>query len=67
MALSTSGPCLIMGEEGGPEYKWSYAGSLLFAVTVITTIGESMSDNGKEGGLAVQEIYNGGGRSPGPE
>ena len=66
MALSTSGPCLIMGEEGGPEYKWSYAGSLLFAVTVITTIGEFMPYMGGKGGPEYKwsMSYNGGGRWP---
>lgn len=32
--------CTNMGETGGPGFKWSFAGSLLFAVTVITTIGK---------------------------
>ncbi len=31
--------CTIMGETGGPGYQWSFAGSTLFAVTVITTVG----------------------------
>ena len=31
--------CTIMGETGGPGHKWSFAGSTLFAVTVITTVG----------------------------
>ena len=32
--------CTIMGETGGPGFRWSFAGSLLFAVTVITSIGK---------------------------
>lgn len=32
--------CDKMGEVGGPEFDWSFKGSLVFAVTVATTIGE---------------------------
>lgn len=31
--------CNAYGEEDGPKYKWSWAGALMFAVTVVSTIG----------------------------
>ncbi|KAL5005270.1 hypothetical protein ScPMuIL_018726 [Solemya velum] len=31
--------CSLMGEPGGPSNKWSWSGSLMFSVTVISTIG----------------------------
>ncbi|XP_067928677.1 TWiK family of potassium channels protein 9-like [Watersipora subatra] len=31
--------CETMGEEGGTEFNWSVKGSLVFAITVATTIG----------------------------
>ena len=36
--------CDLMGTEVGPSFQWSWSGSLMFSVTVITTIGESVSD-----------------------
>ncbi|CAG5134495.1 unnamed protein product [Candidula unifasciata] len=31
--------CNLYGKENGPVYEWSWAGGLMFSVTVITTIG----------------------------
>lgn len=35
--------CSSLGEEGGPQFKWSFSGSVLFAVTVFTTVGSFFS------------------------
>ncbi|KAL8606445.1 hypothetical protein ACOMHN_015534 [Nucella lapillus] len=32
--------CGAYGKEGGPTYSWSWAGGLMFSVTVVSTIGE---------------------------
>ncbi len=32
--------CERMGDPGGPGYKWSIAAATMFAVTIITTVGE---------------------------
>ncbi len=40
LALGYDGTdCARMGQRDGPGFRWSLPGSLLFAVTVITTIG----------------------------
>ena len=33
--------CTALGTPGGPSYKWNFWASLLFAVTIITTVGRS--------------------------
>lgn len=33
--------CSQLGEPGGPQFVWSWSGSLAFAMTVTTTIGEN--------------------------
>ena len=32
--------CNAYGKEGGPKYEWSWAGGLMFSVTVVSTIGK---------------------------
>ena len=32
--------CNRYGQEGGPQYSWSWAGGLMFSVTVVSTIGQ---------------------------
>lgn len=32
--------CSMMGQPGGVEYKWNTFGSVLFATTIFTTVGE---------------------------
>nr|KAG5690678.1 hypothetical protein BaRGS_013464 [Batillaria attramentaria] len=32
--------CSKYGQEGGPSYEWSWAGGLMFSVTVVSTIGQ---------------------------
>ena len=32
--------CTLLGKEGGKSLRWSWAGSTMFAMTVVTTIGK---------------------------
>ena len=32
--------CWMYGKEGGPQFEWSWAGSMYFSVTVVSTIGK---------------------------
>ena len=51
--------CNAYGQEGGPTYSWSWAGGLMFSVTVVSTIGQCSVcvwggggwDRGEGGGL----------------
>ena len=34
--------CSLMGTPDGVQYSWSFVGSMLFAITIYTTVGPSL-------------------------
>jgi hypothetical protein len=40
---NTTRDCDMLGMEGGQSYKWNLVGSILFAVTVTSTVGRVFS------------------------
>lgn len=43
VGYNVSKNCSMMGEVDGPQYAWSFYGSLSFAMTVTTTIGKPIA------------------------